>query len=142
MEILNVGIGEMVVIAIIALLVFGPERLPEVARQAARVFGQLRQASDDIRRVLAEQAEPIKEPLEQARREIESVSQPITDLRKGMKSIGRPLDELNREIKETFSTVKSAEESSPPTLKKQEPASEKASEANDTRTDEVSHDKT
>lgn len=126
----------MVVIAIIALLVFGPERLPEVARQAARVFAQLRQTSDDIRRVLAEQAEPIKEPLEQARREIESVSQPITDLRKGMKSIGRPLDELNREIKETISTVKSggAEKPSPPTLKKQEPVSQKASE--------VSHDNT
>ena len=136
MEILNVGIGEMVVIAIIALLVFGPERLPEVARQAARVFAQLRQASDDIRRVLAEQAEPIKQPLEQTRREIESMSQPITDLRKGMKSIGRPLDEINRELKETVSTVKSGgtEESSPPTLKKQDLASEKTSE--------VSHDST
>lgn len=134
MEILNVGIGEMVVIAIIALLVFGPERLPEVARQAARLFGQLRQASDDIRRVLAEQAEPIKQPLEQARREIESVSQPITDLRQGVKSIGRPLDELNRGIKETISMVKSGgtEKPSPPILKKQESASEKASE--------VSHD--
>jgi sec-independent protein translocase protein TatB len=38
----NVGIGEIVVIILVCLMVFGPERLPEVARQLGRALGKLR----------------------------------------------------------------------------------------------------
>jgi sec-independent protein translocase protein TatB len=49
------GIGplELVVIAIVAVLVFGPDRLPEFARTAGRVLRQVRQmvsnAQNDLR---------------------------------------------------------------------------------------------
>ena len=38
----NVGIGEILVIVLVCLMVFGPERLPEVARQLGRALGKLR----------------------------------------------------------------------------------------------------
>jgi len=38
----DVGIQEIIFIAIIAVVVFGPDRMPELARQAARVLHQLR----------------------------------------------------------------------------------------------------
>ena len=38
----NVGIGEIFAILLVCLVVFGPERLPELARQAGRLLGQLR----------------------------------------------------------------------------------------------------
>jgi sec-independent protein translocase protein TatB len=38
----NVGIGEIAVIVLVCLLVFGPERLPQIARQIGRFLGQLR----------------------------------------------------------------------------------------------------
>jgi sec-independent protein translocase protein TatB len=38
----NVGLGEILVIVLVCLLVFGPERLPEMARQTGRFLGQLR----------------------------------------------------------------------------------------------------
>jgi sec-independent protein translocase protein TatB len=41
----NVGIGEIVTILLVCLLVFGPERLPEIARQVGRALGKLRLAS-------------------------------------------------------------------------------------------------
>jgi Sec-independent protein translocase protein TatA len=37
----NVGIGEVFVILLVCLVVFGPERLPEMAHQAGRPIGQL-----------------------------------------------------------------------------------------------------
>lgn len=45
------GIGgmELIVILVIALLVLGPERLPEVARWLARVGRELRRAGDEVR---------------------------------------------------------------------------------------------
>ena len=49
----GVGLPEMAVIAVVALLIFGPDRLPEFARQAGRMVRQVRQfsqaARDDIR---------------------------------------------------------------------------------------------
>jgi sec-independent protein translocase protein TatB len=38
----NVGIGEIMVVVLVCLIVFGPERLPQVARQIGRFLGQLR----------------------------------------------------------------------------------------------------
>jgi sec-independent protein translocase protein TatB len=38
----NVGIGEIAVIVLVCLVVFGPDRLPQIARQIGRFLGQLR----------------------------------------------------------------------------------------------------
>ena len=52
----GVGLPELAVIAIIAVIVFGPDRLPDFARQAGRMLRQLREfsqaARDDIRKEL------------------------------------------------------------------------------------------
>lgn len=49
----GVGIPELLVILVVGLVVFGPDRLPEFARQAGRMVRQVRrmsqQARDDIR---------------------------------------------------------------------------------------------
>jgi sec-independent protein translocase protein TatB len=49
----GIGLPEMAVILVVAVLVFGPDRLPEFARQAGRFVRQVRQftqtARDDIR---------------------------------------------------------------------------------------------
>ena len=49
----GVGLPEFLVIFVVAIVVFGPDRLPEFARQAGRMVRQLRQftqaARDDIR---------------------------------------------------------------------------------------------
>lgn len=41
----NVGGGEIIVIALIALIVLGPQRLPDAARQVGKVMGDLRRFS-------------------------------------------------------------------------------------------------
>jgi sec-independent protein translocase protein TatB len=43
----NVGLGEIVAIVLVTLLLFGPERLPEMARQAGRWLGRLRLTTQD-----------------------------------------------------------------------------------------------
>jgi sec-independent protein translocase protein TatB len=50
----DVGFSEIVVIAVVALIVIGPERLPKVARTIGHLFGRLQryvnQVKDDISR--------------------------------------------------------------------------------------------
>lgn len=41
----NLGGGEILVILLLALVVLGPERLPEVARQIGKVLGDIRRVS-------------------------------------------------------------------------------------------------
>ncbi len=53
----NVGIGEIIVIVIVCLVVFGPERVPEMARQAGRLLGKLRLATQGALDQLKEEAE-------------------------------------------------------------------------------------
>lgn len=49
----GIGLPEFMVIGVVAMLVFGPDKLPEFARQAGRMVRQLRalsnKARDDIR---------------------------------------------------------------------------------------------
>lgn len=46
----DVGFSELVVIGLVALLVLGPKRLPEVARTAGRWMAQFRRFADGVRR--------------------------------------------------------------------------------------------
>ena len=52
----DIGIGEIAVLAIIGLLVFGPEKLPKAAADAARMLRQVRGMAAGARRDLAESA--------------------------------------------------------------------------------------
>ena len=40
---------ELLVIGVIALIVFGPEKLPDMARNAGKVLHELRRAASDVR---------------------------------------------------------------------------------------------
>jgi sec-independent protein translocase protein TatB len=53
----NVGIGEIFVIVLVCLVVFGPERLPEMARQAGRLLGRLRLTTQNALDQLKDEAE-------------------------------------------------------------------------------------
>lgn len=46
------GTPELLVVALLVLVLFGPDRLPELARQIGKGLRQLRRASDDFKRQL------------------------------------------------------------------------------------------
>jgi sec-independent protein translocase protein TatB len=60
----DIGIGEMIGLAIVALLVFGPERLPKVAADAGRMLRQLRTMISGARNDLQESLGPEFKDLE------------------------------------------------------------------------------
>ena len=58
----GLGFTEILVILVVALLVFGPDRLPELARNLGRGLAEFRRASLDLRRSVMEAAEPPRTP--------------------------------------------------------------------------------
>lgn len=58
----NLGFGEMAVIFVVALLVFGPNKLPELARNLGKSLAEFRRASNDLRRSIMEADVPPPAP--------------------------------------------------------------------------------
>ena len=54
---LNFGFWEILVVLILALVVVGPERLPEMVRFLGRQYGKLMRASDELRRAFVLEAD-------------------------------------------------------------------------------------
>jgi TatA/E family protein of Tat protein translocase len=46
---LDIGIQELLVIMVLALLIFGPDKLPELGRRLGRAMREFRRASDEFR---------------------------------------------------------------------------------------------
>jgi Tat protein translocase TatB subunit len=45
----GIGLPELIIILIVALLVVGPKKLPEVARSVGRALGEFRRMADDVK---------------------------------------------------------------------------------------------
>ena len=45
----GIGMPELILLFLLALLVFGPKKLPEIGKQLGRALGELRRASEDLK---------------------------------------------------------------------------------------------
>jgi Tat protein translocase TatB subunit len=45
---MNLGLGEIAVLILLALILFGPKRLPEIARQMGKFIAEFKRASSDF----------------------------------------------------------------------------------------------
>jgi TatA/E family protein of Tat protein translocase len=60
----NIGMPELMVVFIVALLVFGPKRLPEIGRQLGKAMRSFKQATMDLKDALDQ------EPPEEIKQEV------------------------------------------------------------------------
>jgi sec-independent protein translocase protein TatB len=73
--------GELIIIAVLALIVLGPTRLPELARKVGRWTAELRQAARDITSGLDAEVAEIREVGKELRGPLDEVKKPFTDIR-------------------------------------------------------------
>ena len=72
----SVSPAELLTIAVVALLVFGPKRLPEIMRKLGGVGREMRRAAEHLKTSLEEEMGEALGPLDQARREITTALDP------------------------------------------------------------------
>ena len=46
---MNLGFGEMIFIFVLALIIFGPKKMPEIGRQIGRALAEFKRASNDFK---------------------------------------------------------------------------------------------
>ena len=72
---LNVGPFELLVVLAVALIVVGPERLPELARSVGRVLRQFRDVQDEVRNMVSS---GVDDDMRQAAADFKKVTGDIT----------------------------------------------------------------
>src|SRR3990170_8443332 len=96
MNFLGIGLPEIVLVLIIAVIVVGPQRLPEAAVQLARAIRYLRgYATDATAQIRAELDELTKE-YDQVRKELQEFRQAVT---KDVSSVVSQVDRVLQESK-------------------------------------------
>lgn len=60
MNIFGVGLPEMAIIFVVALLIFGPKKLPEIGRSLGKAIKGVQQASQEFQDELKKEAEAIE----------------------------------------------------------------------------------
>ncbi len=90
----NIGLPELILIFIIALVVVGPEKLPEVAKTLGRTFAQIKGALEEVKETIEEEA----------RKELEK---PISQFEEDIK---KEVESFYEEANKTITSISSAEE--------------------------------
>ncbi len=75
----GIGMPELLVILVVALLVLGPKRLPEMARSLGRGMAEFRRASSELRSTLQAPLEEAKRDVEEELRKTEEEASPKKD---------------------------------------------------------------
>jgi len=53
----NLGMPELMMIMFLALLLFGPKKLPEIGKQVGKALGEFKRASNDLKRSIEDEME-------------------------------------------------------------------------------------
>jgi Tat protein translocase TatB subunit len=78
--------GEIIIIALLALIVLGPKRLPELARKVGQWTAELRAAAREISQGLEAEVADLKAVGEELKAPLEELKQPLEDIQRDVKS--------------------------------------------------------
>ncbi len=93
----DIGFSEMIVIAIVALVVIGPERLPRVARTAGLLLGRLQRYVSDVksdinREIQLDELKKLPSEIRDSARSVEqSLTSGVQEVRQTAQSVSESL---------------------------------------------------
>jgi len=94
----DIAFSEVVVIAVVALIVIGPEKLPKVARTLGHMFGRLQRYENEVkadinREIELDELRKLKNQVQSAAQDFErSVNEAARDVETGMRSVEAQLN--------------------------------------------------
>lgn len=95
---LDIGAGELLVIVLVALVVFGPKRLPDLVRRIGRVTGELRRTASELRKGWEQEVDQLKEVAD-------DLKAPLEDLKEPLEETGKLLEETSRSVSDAAEWV-------------------------------------
>ena len=74
----SISFTEIVVIAVVALIVFGPKRLPELARRAGELVAKAKEASSAVTDAMGQDFSDVAEPLKGIKDDVTGIKRDLT----------------------------------------------------------------
>jgi len=102
----DIGLSEIVVIGVVALIVIGPERLPKTARMLGHLFGRLQRYVNEVKADISREMEldelrRLKRDVESAARDIQqSVATAQAEVSAGVRSVEQQLTSVSQAASE------------------------------------------
>ena len=93
----NIGLGELFVIALLALVVVGPERLPSIMREIGKYVYQLRAIVNELTSQFADELRPIQE-IQQLAEDLNPVKQVTKVAMSATEPLQQTVDQVNAPI--------------------------------------------
>ena len=75
----QLGFSEMLMIFVIALLVFGPKKLPELGKSLGKGIREFKKATEELKANWEDHVKDISQPLNDAKRELHGMGQNLKD---------------------------------------------------------------
>jgi sec-independent protein translocase protein TatA len=92
----SIGMPELILIFVVALLVFGPKKLPELGKSLGKGLAEFKRASEDLKKT-------IEDEIEQGKREADAVKKQVTETREALTAV--PLVPPSRPAEESVPRV-------------------------------------
>jgi sec-independent protein translocase protein TatB len=124
----DIGFSELVIIALVTLLVVGPERLPKVARTLGHLFGRMQRYVNDVkadisREIQLDELRKMQTDVQEAARDFEqSVNREVTKVEQEARSVTQSLEQAGSEPAQAPPEPPAEVESTKPTDPAGEPA--------------------
>ncbi len=74
----SIGMPELILIFVVALLVFGPKKLPELGKSLGKGLSEFKKASEDLKRTIEDEIEHGKNEAESVKKEVVGLASPAT----------------------------------------------------------------
>ena len=103
----DIGFSEIVLIAVVALVVLGPERLPKAARTMGLLFGRLQRYVNEVKADISREMEldelrKLQSEMQGAARDLQqTVANAASDVATGVRNVERELNEAGAETVST-----------------------------------------
>lgn len=73
----SIGMPELILIFVVALLVFGPRKLPEIGKSLGKGLAEFKRASDELKKTIETEIEQSKAEVSNVRDQLAEVKQEI-----------------------------------------------------------------
>ena len=97
---IDLGVSKLALIAVVALVVIGPERLPKVARMAGNLMGRAQRYMAEVKSEVNRQVE-----LDELKKMQEAATSAVKDVQSSMSDVGSTINEAKQGLSDSDSNT-------------------------------------
>jgi len=123
----GIGFTEMILILIVALLIFGPDKMPELGKTMGKAVREFKSAVNKIDRQVKEEVKEVKdaagldETLHELKNDVNAINQEMKSADKKLRDFDSEMKKFDKDLKDIskMNPLKMAEDKAKETIKKE-----------------------